>query len=242
MSEVVIGSILSAMSTGAGALIILFIKGAITHKFRDTLLAFTAGIMMAASLLSLIPQSMESGGYLQLVIGIFLGVLTLTFLEKNIPHIDLEHSKSGIEFDEKAMLIIMAITLHNIPEGLSVGVSYASAAQDTGNLIALAIGLQNAPEGLLVALFLVNQKISRFKAFILATLTGTIEIVTSLLGFYLTSYIGFLVSYGLAFAAGAMLFIVYKELIPESHGDGNERTSTYSFIIGLLFMILLLEI
>jgi zinc transporter, ZIP family len=242
MSEVLIGSILSAMSTGAGALIILFIKGSITHRFRDTLLAFTAGIMMAASLLSLIPQSLQSGGFLQLVIGIFLGVLTLTLLEMFIPHIDLEHSKNGIEFDEKAMLIIMAITLHNIPEGLSVGVSYASTSQDTGNLIALAIGLQNAPEGLLVALFLINQKISRFKSFILATLTGTIEIATSLLGFYLTSYIGFLVPYGLAFAAGAMLFIVYKELIPESHGDGNERTSTYSFIVGLLFMVLLLQI
>ncbi|WP_409305214.1 ZIP family metal transporter [Peribacillus sp. SCS-155] len=242
MSEVLIGSILSAMSTGAGALVILFISRSITHRFRDTLLAFTAGIMMAASLLSLIPQSIESGSYIQLVIGITLGVAALTLLEKNIPHMDLEHSKSGIEFDEKALLIISAITLHNIPEGLSVGVSYASEHQDTGNLIAFAIGLQNAPEGLLVALFLINQKIGKIKAFILATLTGAIEIVTSLLGFYLTTYISFLVPYGLAFAAGAMLFIVYKELIPESHGDGNERTSTYSFIVGLLFMILLLEI
>jgi zinc transporter, ZIP family len=241
MSEVIIGSILSAMSTGAGALVILFISGSITHRFRDTLLAFTAGIMMAASLLSLIPESLATGGFIQLVIGIFFGVATLTMLEKNIPHMDLEHSKSGVQFDEKAILIIAAITLHNIPEGLSVGVSYASDHTDTGNLIAFAIGLQNAPEGLLVALFLINQKISKFKAFILATLTGTIEIVSSLIGFYLTSFIDFLVPYGLAFAAGAMLFIVYKELIPESHGDGNERTSTYSFIIGLLFMILLLE-
>ncbi|RFU63480.1 ZIP family metal transporter [Peribacillus glennii] len=241
MSEVLIGSILSAMSTGAGALVILFLKGAISHRFRDSLLAFTAGIMMAASLQGLIPGSLESGGYIQLVIGVLLGVLTLTVLEKNIPHMDLEHTKSGIEFDEKALLIIAAITLHNIPEGLSVGVSYASDNADTGNLIAFAIGLQNAPEGLLVALFLINQEISRIKAFTLATLTGTIEIVTSLLGYYLTSYIGFLVPYGLAFAAGAMLFIIYKELIPESHGDGNERSSTYSFIIGLLFMILLLE-
>jgi ZIP family zinc transporter len=139
-------------------------------------------------------------------------------------------------------LILSAITLHNIPEGLSVGVSYASGASDTGNLIALAIGFQNAPEGLLVALFLVNQNISRIRAFILATLTGTIEIVTSFIGFYLTSFVKNLVPYGIAFAAGAMLFIIYKELIPESHGDGNERTSTYSFIFGLLFMILLIEV
>lgn len=242
MSEVLLGSILSAMSTGFGALPILFIQGSITHRFRDTLLAFTAGIMMAASLLSLIPESLATGGYIQLVIGVFLGVMTLTIMEQNIPHIDLSHTKSGIQFDEKALLIITAITLHNIPEGLSVGVSYASDTADTGNLIAFAIGLQNAPEGLLVALFLINQKIGKFTAFLIATLTGTIEIITGLLGYYLTSYIGFLVPYGLAFAAGAMLFIVYKELIPESHGDGNERTSTYSFIIGLLFMVILLEV
>lgn len=109
-------------------------------------------------------------------------------------------------------------------------------------IIAFAIGLQNAPEGFLVALFLVNQKVEKGKAFIIATLTGAIEIVTSLLGFYLTSFVAGLVPYGLAFAAGAMLFIIYKELIPESHGDGNERTSTYSFISGLLFMILLIDL
>ncbi|PLT28961.1 ZIP family metal transporter [Peribacillus deserti] len=242
MTQVLLGSVLSAMSTGLGALLILFLPGSITHRWRDVILALTAGIMMAACMFGLIPQSMESGGLLALSIGMLLGVGTLTLLEKNIPHIDLQHSKSGIEFDEKALLIISAITLHNIPEGLSVGVSYASNIEGTGNLIALAIGLQNAPEGLLVALFLVNQKIGRFKAFIIATLTGAIEIVTSLIGYSLTSVIENLVPYGLAFASGAMLFIIYKELIPESHGDGNETTSTYAFIIGILFMLLLLHI
>ncbi|WP_409293267.1 ZIP family metal transporter [Peribacillus sp. SCS-37] len=242
MTEVLLGSILSAMSTGAGALLILFLPGSITHKWRDVILALTAGIMMAACMFGLIPQAMDTGGFTALTIGMFLGVGALNLLEKNIPHIDLQHSKSGIEFDQKALLIISAITLHNIPEGLSVGVSYASDVEGTGNLIALAIGLQNAPEGLLVALFLVNQKIDRFKAFIIATLTGAIEIVTGLLGYSLTAYLGFLVPYGLAFASGAMLFIIYKELIPESHGDGNETLSTYAFIAGLIFMLLLLQI
>lgn len=154
----------------------------------------------------------------------------------------MRHSKTGIQFDEKALLIVSAITLHNLPEGLSVGVSYASNVENTGNLIALAIGLQNAPEGLLVALFLAQQNISKIKAFLIATLTGSVEIVTSLLGFYLTNFVDSLVSYGLAFAAGAMLFIIYKELIPESHGDGNERFATYSFIFGILFMIFLINI
>lgn len=241
MTQVIVGSSLSALSTGLGALIILFMNRAVTHRWRDVLLAFAAGIMMAASTMGLIPEALNYGGFFPLAVGVFLGVLTLTLLEKNIPHIDLQHKTKNIEFDEKSMLIIAAITLHNIPEGLSVGVSYASDSADTGSLIAFAIGLQNAPEGLLVALFLVNQKINKYKAFILATLTGAIEIVTSFFGYFLTSYVKNLVPYGLAFAAGAMLFIIYKELIPESHGDGNERISTYAFITGLLFMILLIE-
>jgi zinc transporter, ZIP family len=242
MAEVFVGTVLSALSTGAGALVVLFINQSVTHRWMDILLAFSAGIMMAATTNGLIPEALKLGGFGSLIIGVFFGVLALTTLEKRIPHIDLEHNRYGLQFDEKAMLIIAAITLHNIPEGLSVGVSYASQTADTGNLIALAIGFQNAPEGLLVALFLVNQKISKLKAFILATLTGAIEIVTSFIGFYLTSYVQGLVPYGLSFAAGAMLFIIYKELIPESHGDGNERVSTYAFITGLLVMVFLIDV
>lgn len=241
MSDVLLGSVLSALSTGLGAVPILFLQRTITHRWRDILLAFTAGIMMTAAMLGLIPESLNYGGILEVSIGLFLGVLTLTSLERAIPHIDLEHTKSGIKFDEKAMLIIAAITLHNIPEGLSVGVSYASSVSETGNLIAFAIGLQNAPEGFLVALFLINQNINRGKAFLIATATGAVEIVASLLGFYLTSFVAFLVPYGLAFAAGAMLFIIYKELIPESHGDGNEQFATYSFIVGILCMVILIN-
>ncbi|MFZ3589559.1 ZIP family metal transporter [Bacillus sp. DJP31] len=242
MKELLIGSILSSLATGVGALPILFLQRQVTHRWRDILLAFTAGIMMAASTMSLIPEALLSGGLFQLTIGLLLGVFVLTLLEKNIPHIDLGHTRKGLEFDQKALLIIAAITLHNIPEGLSVGVSYASDASETGNMIAFAIGLQNAPEGFLVALFLIQQKISKFRAFIIATLTGAIEIVSGIIGFMLTSFVSFLVPYGLAFAAGAMLFIIYKELIPESHGDGNEQFATYSFIFGLLLMVALLQL
>lgn len=241
MQEVLLGSVLSALSTGLGALPILFLQQ-VTHRWRDILLAFTAGIMMAASTMSLIPEAIASGGLFQLTVGLLLGVLVLTLLERNIPHIDLGHNNMGIEMDQKAALIIAAITLHNIPEGLSVGVSYASTASETGNLIAFAIGLQNAPEGFLVALFLIQQKISKIRSFIIATLTGAIEIVSAIIGFSLTTFVTFLVPYGLAFAAGAMLFIIYKELIPESHGDGNERFATYSFIVGMLFMVILLNV
>jgi zinc transporter, ZIP family len=242
MEDVLIGSTLSALSTGLGAIPILFLKS-VTHRWRDILLAFTAGIMVAASTFSLIPEALLLGNLTTLTVGMFLGVFMLTTMEKFIPHIDVEQQAGKqIVIDRKAVLIIAAITLHNIPEGLSVGVSYASDSHDIGNLIAFAIGLQNAPEGFIVALFLVNQNIGRFKALSIATLTGAVEIITAWIGFSLTSYVENLVPYGLSFAAGAMLFIVYKELIPESHGDGNERAATFSFITGLVVMIYLVQL
>lgn len=240
METVLIGSVISALATGIGAIPILFFKN-MSHLWRDVLLAFTAGVMVSAATFSLLPTAFESSNIWVVLLGVFVGTYTLTTLEKNIPHIDIQHT-SGIEIDQKAMLVVAAITLHNIPEGLSVGVSYASGENGLGGLVALAIGLQNAPEGLLVALFLVQQQVKKTKAFLIATATGAIEIVTSLLGYVLAGYTEALVPYGLSFAAGAMLFIVYKELIPESHGDGNERFSTYSFIFGLLMMFYLTTI
>lgn len=230
------GSFLSAMATGAGALPILFFR-TVTHRWRDILLAFTAGIMVAAATFSLIPQAMETAPFYIVCLGVLTGTLALTVLESFIPHIDLEHSRVNLSMDSQALLVLSAITLHNIPEGLSVGVSYSSDQAGLGGLVAFAIGLQNAPEGFLVALFLINQHVSRAKAFLLATLTGAVEIVSAVIGFYLTALVKGLVAYGLSFAAGAMLFIVYKELIPESHGDGHARSATFSFIIGLLVMI-----
>ncbi|MFC7371151.1 ZIP family metal transporter [Fictibacillus iocasae] len=241
MESVLLGSILSALATGAGALPVLVLKNA-THKWRDILLAFAAGIMVAASTFSLIPQALDMSNLFVLTAGIAAGTLTLLLLERFVPHMDLDHSKTFHGIDAKAILIIAAITLHNLPEGLAVGVSYATEDSSLGGLIAFSIGLQNAPEGLLVALFLVNQNMNRVKAFLIATMTGAVEIITSLGGYMLTSYVENLVPYGLSFAAGAMLFIVYKELIPESHGDGHARSATLSFITGLLVMIYLTEI
>ncbi|GED67850.1 ZIP family metal transporter [Brevibacillus reuszeri] len=236
MEQLLMGSFLSAIATGAGALPILFFK-TVTHRWRDILLAFTAGIMVAAATFSLIPQAMNNAPFQIVCLGVLTGTVTLTLLESIIPHIDLEHTRVNISMDSQALLILSAITLHNIPEGLSVGVSYSSEQPSLGGLIAFAIGLQNVPEGFLVALFLINQKVSKHKAFLLATLTGSVEIVSAIIGYSLTGVVEGLVPYGLSFAAGAMLFIVYKELIPESHGDGHARSATFSFIIGLLVMI-----
>lgn len=240
MEDLLMGSILSAMATGVGALPILFFR-TVTHRWRDILLAFTAGIMMAAATFSLIPQALSKDSFLIVCLGVLTGMLVLTLLESIIPHIDLEHSHMNLSMDTQAILVLSAITLHNIPEGLSVGVSYSGDQNELGGLIAFAIGLQNAPEGFLVALFLINQRVSRLKAFFLATMTGSVEVVSAISGYYLSNVVDGLVPYGLSFAAGAMLFIVYKELIPESHGDGHAGAATLSFITGLLVMIGLTE-
>ncbi|UJF33912.1 ZIP family metal transporter [Paenibacillus hexagrammi] len=129
------------------------------------------------------------------------------------------------------------MSIHNLPEGLSVGVSYAMSQHDLGPLVSLAIGLQNVPEGLLIALYLTTNQVSKFRAFLYTGLTGVVELLSAFIGLRFTGTFTGLVPYGLAFAAGAMLFVVYKELIPESHGDGNEVPATFSFILGLISMI-----
>lgn len=241
MHEFLVASILSALATGLGALPVLFFQKA-THRWRDILLAFTAGIMVAAATFELIPEAIEMSNILVMAIGVLMGVFLLTLLERTIPHIDLGHNKQRINYDQKSMLIVAAIALHNLPEGLAVGVSYGSGIEGLGPVIAIAIGLQNAPEGFLVALFLVHQQVSKWKAVIIATLTGAVEIVTAIIGFYLTAYVANLVPIGLAFAAGSMLYIVYKEIIPESHGDGHALSATYAFVFGLLAMNFLTSI
>ena len=122
-----------------------------------------------------------------------------------------------------------------------VGISNVSNGQELGALVAIAIGLQNVPDGFLVALFLVTQNVSRGKAIFFATLTGIIEMSAGLIGMLFGESFDYIVPYGLAFAAGSMLFVVYKELIPESHGDGNERAATIAFIFGFLTMVILTD-
>lgn len=242
MNEMIIGSLLSAMATGIGAIPILFFKN-MNHRKRDGILAFTAGVMLSASLYSLIPESLAQSNFIILLIGLLLGAGVLSILEEKLPHIEMTHEreeKKGLQ--HQTLLIIAALVLHNIPEGLSVGVSYASEQVELGPVIALAIGFQNAPEGFLVALFLIQEKMNRWKALMIATLTGMIEMVASLFGYGISRLVEEIVPMGLAFAAGAMLYIIFVELIPESHGDGNHKPSTYSFIVGIVVMLFIVEI
>lgn len=235
MEQALIGSFVSAMATVLGALPMLFIRK-LSERWKDTLIAFTAGIMVSASTFGLMPQALSESGILMLTLGFIVGVVVLDLIEKNIPHIDVEN-QSIHSFDAKSLLVIIALILHNIPEGLSTGFSYASQSEGLGTMVAIAIGAQNVPEGLILAVFLINSRVGKLKALGIVTLTGLIEVVSAVAGYFTASFIQPLIGFGLAFAAGAMIFIVYKELIPESHGHGYERMSTYSFIAGLLAMV-----
>lgn len=232
--------ILSSLCTGLGAIPVLLIKN-VSHKGKDTLLAYTAGIMVAASAYGLIPSALKLSNITVLVIGILIGTFVLTLLESIIPHVDLEHSRKPATNSRAIVLFLVAMSLHNLPEGLSVGISNVRNGQELGALVAIAIGLQNVPDGFLVALFLVTQNVKRSKAIFLATLTGIIEMCAGLIGILFGESFEYIVPYGLAFAAGSMLFVVYKELIPESHGDGNERAATIAFIFGFLTMVILTD-
>lgn len=236
MASAILGSFISAMATVMGAIPLLFVKR-LSEKWKDILIALTAGIMVAATMFGLIPQALNETNIFMMTFGLIVGVVLLDVLEKNIPHIDVEKGKGIKQFDSKSLLVIMALFIHNIPEGLSTGFSYASVNEGLGPMIAIAIGAQNVPEGLIIAVFLLQSKVSKLKSLFIVMLTGLVEVVSAVIGFFTATYIQSLIGFGLSFAAGAMLFIVYKELIPETHGHGYERSATYSFIIGLLIMV-----
>ncbi|WP_438351351.1 ZIP family metal transporter [Paenibacillus sp. FA6] len=236
MQEAIIGSFISAMATVLGVVPLFFVKN-LSEKWKDILIAFTAGIMVSASTFGLMLQAVNESGIIALTIGLLLGIIVLDLIEKNIPHIDVENDSGISRFDSKSLLVIIALFIHNIPEGLSTGFSFASQNEALGPMVAISIGAQNMPEGLILGIFLLNSKVTKLNTFLLVAVTGLMEVISAIVGYFTASYIESLIGYGLAFAAGAMMFIVYKELIPESHGHGYERPSTYSFIIGLLAMI-----
>lgn len=232
--------LISSFCTSLGAIPILLIKN-LSHKGKDITLAYTAGIMVAASSYGLIPSAIKLSNLSTLVVGILIGTFVLTFIELLIPHTDLGHSEQPAG-QSPILMFMIAMSIHNLPEGLSVGISTVSSDLDLGPLVAFAIGLQNIPEGFLVALFLFTQGISRIKSILLATVTGLIELCAGIIGYFFGELFQYIIPYGLAFAAGSMLFVVYKELIPESHGDGHERAATITFIFGFITMICLTEL
>lgn len=237
MAEAFLGMVISAMATGLGAIPVLFLNN-VSSRVKSLLLGYASGIMMAATTFSLIPESLKASNIWVLSVGMLLGTFVLNFINSKTEDLDTSDFKFLSGVDRKTLLIVTAITLHNLPEGLSVGVSYGSGEDNLGAIIAFAIGLQNAPEGFLVGIYLIHQNMSKLKSLLIATFTGAVEIVTAVIGYFLAADVDGLVPYGLSFAAGAMLFVIYKELIPESQ-EKHIKFPTYSFILGLISMLYL---
>jgi ZIP family zinc transporter len=234
-----LASLIAGLATGLGALPVFFIRK-VSDRFLDASLGFAAGIMLAATSFSLIIPAIEAGGIWKTVTGIILGTLFLIYSERLTPHM---HRVTGIKGPSthlsRLWLFILAITIHNFPEGMAVGVGFGGGDIKSGTVLAIGIGLQNIPEGLAVALPLLREKATRFKAFLVALLTGLVEPIGGIIGISVVSIGSFLLPYGLAFAAGAMLFVISEEIIPETHSRGNDREATIGVIAGFVVMMLL---
>jgi ZIP family zinc transporter len=232
-------SLLAGLATGAGALPVLFTKK-VSDRLLDIMLGFSAGIMLAATFFSLLVPAIDLGGVWIAVLGIAFGAVALHLVDRFIPHF---HPALGAEGPSSSLsrvwLFALAITIHNFPEGLAVGVSFGSGDIAAGLVVAMAIGLQNMPEGLAVALPLLREGYSRRRSLWYGTLTGLVEPVGGLLGVALVSIFHPILPWALAFAAGAMLFVISDEIIPESHRKGFERQATFGLVIGFIIMMLL---
>ena len=235
----IFGTILTGFATGVGALPVLFTTK-VSEQLLDALLGFAAGVMLAATAFSLIVPAIELGGIWPAVLGIFIGALFLAALDRWLPH---AHFIKGVEGPTSTLrrvwLLIIAITLHNFPEGLAVGVGFGSGHLGEALALMIAIGLQNMPEGLAVALPLVREKWPRGKALLYAFGSGLAEPIAGVFGVVAVTLMRPLLPWGLAFAAGAMLYVVSDEIIPETHSRGFELEGTWGLIVGFLVMMYL---
>ncbi|RMG72784.1 MAG: ZIP family metal transporter [Nitrospirae bacterium] len=238
-------SLLAGAATGLGAIPVLFFRN-ISQRLQDTMLGFGAGVMLAATSFSLIIPAIEASGrgffsVVSVATGMLLGALFLYISDRYTPH---EHFIKGPEGADpgrlrRIWLFVMAITLHNFPEGLSVGVGFGGGNLANGTKLAVAIGLQNIPAGLVVALSLIGEGYGLFYAIAVSTLTGLVEPVGGLIGIGVVSISQVLLPWGLAFAAGAMLYVISDEIIPESHRKGFEKEATFGVIVGFIVMMVL---
>lgn len=225
----------------AGALLVLLVRQP-SERTLDTLLGFAAGVMLAASFTSLILPAIERSGAFPTLLGVALGALAMDLADHLIPHRHPVIGREGVDGRRirAVMLFVIAITLHNAPEGLAVGVAFGSGHFREGALVTIAIGLQNIPEGMAVAFAALAAGFGRrhYAAFV-GIRAGLVELPMAVLGAALVYYLAPLVPYAMGFAAGAMLYIISDEIVPETHRKGHERLATFGLMAGLIIMLYL---
>jgi ZIP family zinc transporter len=235
----IVATFITGLATGVGGIPVLFTTD-ISERFLDALLGFAAGVMLAATAFSLIVPAISLGGIWSAVFGILLGGLFLAALDHALPHVHRIRGSEGPSSKlNRVWLLIIAITLHNFPEGLAVGVGFGSDRLGEAIALMIAIALQNIPEGLAVALPLAREKWPQGKALAYAAGSGLAEPIAGLLGVAAVTVMRPLLPWGLAFAAGAMLYVVSDEIIPETHSRGFELEGTWGLMIGFVVMMFL---
>ena len=239
--------LLTALGVGGATVIgavIGFVFKKISHKFSDIVLAFAAGVMLAAAVIGLILPSLEYGGEYGLLItvaGIFAGALCLNLIDKLVPHL---HKLAGADGEahknrelSKVLLFVTAIAIHNLPEGIAAGVGFGSGDTSQALIIAGGIALQNIPEGMVIIGPMLSAGVKSGRTFILAMITGLVEVVGTLIGYFAVSLASAILPFALAFAGGTMLYVISDEMIPETHAHGHQRGATYSLLVGFCLML-----
>ena len=240
---------LTALGVG-GATIIGAVLGfafkRLSHRFTDIVLSFAAGVMLAAAVIGLVLPSLDYGGKFALpvtVIGILCGALCLNFLDKLVPHL---HKLSGVDQEShpektaqlnKILLFVMAIAIHNLPEGIAAGVGFGTENTAEAITIAAGIALQNIPEGMVIIAPMLAAGMSPVRTFIAAMLTGVVEVLGTLMGYMAVTVSSAILPFALAFAGGTMLYVISDEMIPETHAHGSERGATYALLGGFCLML-----
>ena len=240
--------LLTALGVGGATVVgagIGFAFKSVSHKFSDIVLAFAAGVMLAAAVLGLILPAVEYGGKYGLlitVVGIFVGAVALNLTDKLTPHL---HTLTGLEGEDhkrnaqrnKVMLFVMAIAIHNLPEGIAAGVGFGGGNTAEAMMIALGIALQNIPEGMVIIAPMLASGVSAKKTFLYASLTGLVEVLGTLIGYFAVSIAAAVLPFALAFAGGTMLYVISDEMIPETHAHGSQRGATYALLVGFCLML-----
>ena len=240
--------LLTALGVGGATVIgavLGFIFKKISHKFSDIVLAFAAGVMLCAAITGLILPALEQPGPMPLLVtvaGVFCGAVFLSILDRVTPHL---HRLAGVEQEthpgdnaklNKILLFVMAIAIHNLPEGIAAGVGFGTGNDSQALTIAAGIALQNIPEGMVIIAPMLAAGISPWRTFICAAATGVIEVLGTLLGYFAVSVSTAILPFARAFAGGTMLYVISDEMIPETH-HSEARGVTYSLLAGFCLML-----
>lgn len=250
--EIILGLLIPFAGTTLGAALVFLLKDKLNNKLQKILLGFASGVMIAASIWSLIMPAIDlsEGSWIPAAVGFLAGIAFLLILDTVIPHIHLNSDEvegiKGKKKLKKSTMLVFAVTLHNIPEGMAVGVVlagayYGNALLTMSGALALSIGIaiQNFPEGAIISMPLIGEGYSKPKAFLLGGLSGIVEPIAALITILLIGFIEPILPYLLAFAAGAMIYVVVEELIPEAQEGKHSNLATIALALGFVLMMIL---